>query len=123
MLIGTSVISVPFSKEGVVYQPSNTAFSLVGMGRSVITDTFHGTIFSEKYNGRYAVLLRESNTNKLSDLVERLGLHDHVIDSFRHLNGAYDVFGCREHSKIMQQAERIRSLEYLKTNVSNAIEE
>ena len=42
----------------------------------VITDTFHGTIFSVRYSNKFAVLLRDSNKNKLFDLVCRLGIKD-----------------------------------------------
>ena len=45
----------------------------------IITDTFHGTIFSEKFNGHFAVLYRESNKNKLGDLVKKIGAENHVI--------------------------------------------
>ena len=46
----------------------------------VITDTFHGTIFSFKYAKKFGILIRDSNKNKLSDLIARLGIEDHVIN-------------------------------------------
>lgn len=51
----------------------------------VITDTFHGTIFSAKYADKFAVLTRPSNYNKLSDLIERLGIAEHHIPSLENL--------------------------------------
>lgn len=47
---------------------------------SVVTDTFHGTIFSVITNARFATLLRESNYNKLHYLLQSLALLDRVVD-------------------------------------------
>ncbi len=80
----------------------------------IITDTFHGTIFSEKFNGRYAVLLRKSNRNKLGDLVKKLDAENHLIPNFNQLNDVYDVFNDREKSRRKQIEEREKSLCYLK---------
>ena len=57
----------------------------------VITDTFHGTIFSLKYSDRFAVVIRESNRNKLLDLVERTKVRNHVIASFSDLERVYGI--------------------------------
>lgn len=54
-----------------------TPFEIMGYIRAadeVITDTFHGTVFSIKYNKNFVCLIRESNYQKLSDLLERLAL-------------------------------------------------
>ncbi|MBE6638181.1 MAG: polysaccharide pyruvyl transferase family protein [Ruminococcaceae bacterium] len=47
----------------------------------IVTDTFHGTVISAKYNKSFAVLVRESNANKLEDLLRRLQLEDHAVQS------------------------------------------
>lgn len=57
----------------------------------IITDTFHGTIFSQKFNGKYAVLIRDSNRNKLTDLVERINAKEHVIENFSELDKTFNV--------------------------------
>jgi len=59
----------------------------------VITDTFHGAIFSAKYSNRFSILIRESNKNKLGDLIKRIGLLEHQIDSvsFQNLEKAYST--------------------------------
>lgn len=46
----------------------------------VVTDTFHGTIFSVIAQARFATLLRESNYNKLHYLLQSLGLLNRVAD-------------------------------------------
>lgn len=61
-------------------------FSLAEM---VITDTFHGTIFASKYSKHFATLVRESNRNKLEDLISKLHIDGHLIYSFDELERAY----------------------------------
>lgn len=80
----------------------------------IVTDTFHGTIFSEKFNGRYAVLFRESNKNKLSDLVNKINAQNHLIDDFENISKVYNAFNERnEVSKSQIEAKKI-SINYLK---------
>ena len=42
----------------------------------VVTDTFHGSVFSIKYQVPFATIIRESNQQKLSDLLHRFQLDD-----------------------------------------------
>lgn len=102
-------------RDYVVVSPFE-ALKIIQGAQFVITDTFHGTIFAEKYNGNYAVMIRASNENKLQDLIERLNLHEHVIRNFSELNEAYN----RKLQKLAQERivkERTRSVEYLKNHV------
>ena len=55
----------------------------------VITDTFHGAIFSSKYSKRYAIHTRRSNANKLDDLIRRVGIENHHINNFDQLEEVY----------------------------------
>jgi len=57
----------------------------------IITDTFHGTIFATRYNGRFATIIRDSNSNKLTDLVKRLKIENHVINSCDDLPEAFNI--------------------------------
>jgi hypothetical protein len=47
----------------------------------IITDTFHGSILSIKYNKQFAVFIRDSNYNKLSFLFRSLELNDRIISN------------------------------------------
>lgn len=47
----------------------------------VVTDTFHGTIFSTITHSKFATLVRESNRNKLTDLLQRLNLSERSASS------------------------------------------
>lgn len=40
----------------------------------VVTDTFHGTIFSVRYHKKFITVIRESNMQKLGDLLYRLDM-------------------------------------------------
>lgn len=51
----------------------------------VITDTFHGTIFSAMYASKFAIMIRNSNRNKLYDLICKLNLKDHLVDNMNQL--------------------------------------
>ena len=57
----------------------------------MITDTFHGTIFSAKYAKRFAVLARDSNKNKLLDLVDKICMKAHLMDSIEELDAKYGI--------------------------------
>lgn len=46
---------------------------------AIVTDTFHGTIFGAKFGRRLAVIIRDSNRNKLLDLIQRMGIEKHII--------------------------------------------
>lgn len=83
----------------------------------VITDTFHGTIFSAKYANKFAVLVRESNKNKLLDLIKRLQLEKHLVQTFDELQDIDSYIVDTE--KVMQiiKYEREKSLQYLSDNL------
>lgn len=73
----------------------------------VITDTFHGTIFSAKYSKRFAVMTRDSNFNKLSDLIKKLNIENHYVKSFINLDNVYSIENdFNEIKKIEKNAKR-----------------
>ena len=83
----------------------------------IITDTFHGTIFSEKFNGHFAVMYRDSNKNKLSDLVKKIGAENHVITDFGDLHTVYKEYRERKVVLHLVQEQRKISMNYLKKYV------
>ncbi len=48
--------------------------------RYVVTDTFHGTVMSIKYNKQFATLVRETNKQKLTSLLSQFHLKDRIIE-------------------------------------------
>lgn len=83
----------------------------------VITDTFHGTIFSAKYAKKLAVLTRKSNENKLLDLIKKLGLQKHLLNSLDQLSEVYQLEIDKNTVEEVVRAERIKTLQYLKENI------
>ncbi|ADY55905.1 hypothetical protein Sgly_1607 [Syntrophobotulus glycolicus DSM 8271] len=51
----------------------------------IITDTFHGTIYSIKYNIPFITIIRESNKQKLSDLLQRFSVDDRELKDINEL--------------------------------------
>lgn len=83
----------------------------------VITDTFHGTIFSAKYTKRFAVIIRDSNKNKLSDLVNRLDIKEHLINSLDELDKNYSIVKDQDKINKIIDKERTNTISYLKGNI------
>ena len=55
---------------------------IIKSAECVITDTFHGTITATVMNVPMAVYIRKNlNYNKMTDLVEKLGIEDRILDS------------------------------------------
>ena len=72
-----SIISVGFYQEwadkNIIPDP-NTMLSLFRNAKYIITDTFHGTIFSVRYHKQFAVIVQKENSMKLQDLIHRIGI-------------------------------------------------
>lgn len=51
----------------------------------VITDTFHGTVFSIKYQIPFVTLIRPSNKEKLSDLLEKFDLNCRTVNDVNNI--------------------------------------
>lgn len=45
----------------------------------IVTDTFHGSVFSIKYNKQFATIIRGMNSNKLTHLLEQFNLSSRII--------------------------------------------
>ncbi|MGF1568060.1 MAG: polysaccharide pyruvyl transferase family protein [Nodosilinea sp.] len=48
----------------------------------IVTNLFHGTIFSIKFNQQFTTLYRPSKSNKTPDLLKRLGLSQRLLSDF-----------------------------------------
>lgn len=83
----------------------------------IVTDTFHGTLFGAKFGNRIAVLIRESNRNKLEDLTKRLQIQDHVITDLSQLGVVLEKKLNKGKINEILGFERKRTLEYLKENL------
>lgn len=83
----------------------------------VVTDTFHGTLFGAKYAKKMAVIIRESNQNKLIDLVKKLNMEKHVINNAESINDNYNICLNRKKLDSIFLEERIKTISYLQENI------
>lgn len=83
----------------------------------IVTDTFHGTLFGAKFGKRMAVLIRESNQNKLEDLTQRLQIQSHVITDSSQLDTVLKKELDKKKIGEILGLEREKSLKYLKENL------
>lgn len=88
--------------------------SLFKQARFIITNTFHGTIFSAKYNGNFAVFVRSANKNKLEDLIQRLEIEEHKINDFKKLEDTWTIPDSRLKVAQICSKEREKTILYLK---------
>ena len=68
----------PFCDEYVLASPMEV-LAYIKHADYVITDTFHGTVFSIKYQKKFGAIIRDSNRQKLGDLLERFGVMERQI--------------------------------------------
>lgn len=83
----------------------------------VITDTFHGTIFSAKYSKKFAVIIRQSNENKLTDLIAKIDIGAHVIKNMSDLEIAYKESNDFERISLICSEGRKKTMKYLEENI------
>ena len=89
----------------------------------VITDTFHGSIFSIINHAKLGVFVRKGhgktygNNEKLSDLLRRLGLQDRIITSLDAMEEVLDKTIDYEKVDSIIKDERERTKQYLKANL------
>ena len=83
----------------------------------VVTDTFHGSIFSIKFNKQFCTIVRGMNSNKLTHLLEQFGLSGRIANDVSKLPSIMDTPIDYEpvNSKIAE--EKKRSIAYLKENL------
>lgn len=94
--------------------------SLIKHARLIITDSFHGCIFSILYQKDFLALLRTSNRNKKSmnsriyDLLQRFGLEERLLENLEFGESVLSKpVNYKKAEKVLEK-ERIRSLEYLR---------
>lgn len=80
----------------------------------VFTDTFHGAIFSAKYAKHFAIMIRDSNKNKLEDLIYRIGIDKHMVDSTSKLDDAFLLDYETSSFDSIISSERLKTNNYLK---------
>lgn len=81
---GLQTVSVGMYQRWCDRNVTASGFELLSYMRhaqAVVTDTFHGTVFSIKLNKQFATLVRDSNSNKLCGLLDQFGLTDRAVQN------------------------------------------
>lgn len=83
----------------------------------IVTDTFHGSVFSIKYNKQFATIVRGMNNNKLSFLLQQFGLQNRIVSDLKDLATIEDTKIDFEpvNRKIAEETQK--SENYLKSNL------
>ena len=114
---GKKLISIcfyfPWCDKTVIPHP----FEVLGYMKNadyVITDTFHGCVMSIKFNKQFLALVRDSNRQKMSSLLNQFGLDNSMCEDFGHLKDkmerAIDYTPVNERIAM----EKENSIQYLK---------
>lgn len=83
----------------------------------IITDTFHGSIFSIKYNRPFCTIVRDMNSQKLSYLLEQFGLKDRIVSSAKNISSMMKVDIDYTSVNSIINSEKMKSITYLKANL------
>ena len=79
----------------------------------VVTDTFHGSVFSIKYNKPFCTIVREMNNQKLTYLLKQFELESRIVTDLSKMG---EMMDCTIDYQLVNgkiEYEKNRSLEYL----------
>lgn len=102
--------------ENIICNPFYV-FSYFKNADYVITDTFHGTIFSIKMNAKFCTIVRESNKNKLNFLLSKLKKLDRKVKTLDDIERLYDIGIEYQETNRIIEIERRNAINYLKDNL------
>lgn len=83
----------------------------------VVTDTFHGTIFSIINNTNFVTITRKTNNNKLSDLLNTLNLNDRKLTNMDEIENILNKNIDYSRVKEIIDKEKIKTKDYLNANI------
>ncbi|MGN0335134.1 MAG: polysaccharide pyruvyl transferase family protein [Lachnospiraceae bacterium] len=97
-------------------------FELLGYLKNaeyIITDTFHGTVFSIILEKKFATLVRESNAQKLGSLLSQFGLADRQVNQLSELKRVITADIDYKRANAIRKRGREEALAYLKSAIAN----
>lgn len=83
----------------------------------VVTDTFHGSVFSIKFQVPFATIVRESNKQKLTDLLQKFDLTDRRVNNLSELDSVLESEFDKEKVKSLIAKYHGEAVVYLKENL------
>lgn len=106
-----------FCDECILSDPLET-LAYVRDADYVITDTFHGAVFSIKYQKQFAAIVRESNQQKLTDLLKRFGLEERRVQDLREMERILEKDVDREYVRRLIKQKQQEAKSYLMRELS-----
>jgi hypothetical protein len=103
----------------------DTPFDVLAYFKSadyIITDTFHGTIFSIINEKKFGTIIRSSNRQKLTSLLNNLSLEKRIIDDVSKLDDVLTSYISYDKASRLIMKEKCRSIDYLKLNLKTSAE-
>jgi hypothetical protein len=82
----------------------------------IVTDTFHGTVLSIKCGKQFATIIRESNKNKITDLLSKFNLEGRAVEISRIGDILETPIDYTRVNDIIAR-EREKTIEYLEKNI------
>ena len=107
----------PWCDEVIVPHP----FEVLGYFKNaefIITDTFHGTIFSIINQSRFCTLIRKTNRQKLSALLDMMGLSSQIATNGKDIIDLSDSNPSFTEAFEKISIEREKSLTYVRSNLA-----
>lgn len=104
--------------DGVVVPTPFEVLSYFRDAAYIVTDTFHGTVFSIKYNKQFVTIVRGMNSNKLTFLLHQFGLENRIVSEMSKLSIVEQtpIDYVPVNAKI--ETEKEKAIAYLKENIT-----
>jgi hypothetical protein len=97
----------------VICEEPFEVFSYIKNAKYIITDTFHGSIFSIICRKQFCVLLRKYNRYKLISLLQELGLENRAVNNINSVKEKLEIEIDYIKTEGILQCERLKSNNYL----------
>lgn len=113
---GLKIISAGFYQNWVDKNVLPNPYELLSYFNNadyVITDTFHGTIFSVRMHKKFIAVIRDTNQNKLGDLLVRICMSDRLYSKGSSLKDTIQKDIQYEEFEMFRKNERKRTDSYL----------
>lgn len=103
--------------ENVLADPFHV-MALIRDADYVFCETFHGAVFSIKYNKNFACFVRQSNYNKLFGLLNQFGMADRIVSAERPVDTVFNAVPDYTQANQVIAHQREETLAYLEKNLS-----
>lgn len=114
---GLKTVSIGNFQKWTDLKIEASPFELLGYIKNadyVVTDTFHGTIFSIILGKKFVTIIRDSNKQKIETLLGQFGLRERQVENLEKMNSIITTQMDFLQIKRIREKERSRSLDYLR---------